>query len=74
MCTAAVQPPVLSERPRLAGHHAFRQTAQCARGAVRVLRSTLNLVQNPSSEHLGTTVWDASIVLAKWMEKVGAPE
>jgi hypothetical protein len=28
------------------------------------------LSQDPSSLHLGTTVWDASIVLAKWLEKV----
>lgn len=35
-----------------------------------VLGTTLRLAQNPSSEHLGTTVWDASVVLAKWMEKV----
>ena len=26
--------------------------------------------QDPSSEDLGTTVWDASIVLAKYIEKV----
>ncbi len=31
----------------------------------------LRLAQDPSSEHLGTTVWDSSVVLAKWMEKVG---
>jgi hypothetical protein len=30
----------------------------------------LRLAQDPSSEHLGTTVWDASIVLAKYFEKV----
>jgi hypothetical protein len=31
---------------------------------------TLRLAQDPNSEHLGTTVWDASIVLAKFFEKV----
>jgi hypothetical protein len=30
----------------------------------------LTLAQDPSSYNLGTTVWDASIVLAKWLEKV----
>jgi hypothetical protein len=33
-------------------------------------RITLRLAQDPSSEHLGTTVWDASIVMAKYFEKV----
>lgn len=28
----------------------------------------LRLSQNPQSLHLGTTVWDASIVVAKWLE------
>lgn len=30
----------------------------------------LRLAQDPNTEHLGTTVWDASIVLAKYLEKV----
>lgn len=30
---------------------------------------TLQLAQDPSSNNLGTTVWDASIVLAKYIEK-----
>uniref|UniRef100_A0A061RPL3 Uncharacterized protein n=1 Tax=Tetraselmis sp. GSL018 TaxID=582737 RepID=A0A061RPL3_9CHLO len=30
----------------------------------------LKLEQSPGSDHLGTTVWDASIVLAKYLEKV----
>jgi hypothetical protein len=30
----------------------------------------LRLAQDPASENLGTTVWDASIVLAKFFEKV----
>eukprot|EP00198_Chlamydomonas_reinhardtii_P003232 XP_001692568.1 predicted protein [Chlamydomonas reinhardtii] len=34
-----------------------------------VFGSVLRFVQDPSSEHLGTTVWDASVVLAKWFEK-----
>eukprot|EP00882_Tetradesmus_deserticola_P020392 GHRQ01022031.1.p1 GENE.GHRQ01022031.1~~GHRQ01022031.1.p1 ORF type:complete len:180 (+),score=67.43 GHRQ01022031.1:225-764(+) len=34
-----------------------------------VLGVNLRLAQDPSSEHLGTTVWDASIVLAKYLEK-----
>ena len=29
----------------------------------------LRLEQDPNSHNLGTTVWDASIVLAKWMER-----
>lgn len=33
---------------------------------------TLRLAQDPSSENLGTTVWDASIVMAKFLEKVRA--
>eukprot|EP00775_Hariotina_reticulata_P006641 gene6641-6867_t len=32
-------------------------------------RMTLRLAQDPNSDHLGTTVWDASIVLAKFFEK-----
>ena len=28
------------------------------------------LSQDPNSQHLGTTVWDASIVLAKYLEQV----
>ena len=31
--------------------------------------STWRLAQAPNTNHLGTTVWDASIILAKWMEK-----
>ncbi|GBF92173.1 hypothetical protein Rsub_05255 [Raphidocelis subcapitata] len=30
---------------------------------------TLRLAQDPASENLGTTVWDASIVMAKYFEK-----
>ena len=33
-------------------------------------RSTFHLLQNPNTNHLGTTVWDSSIVLAKYLEKV----
>lgn len=29
-----------------------------------------HLAQDPSSHNLGTTVWDASIVMAKYFEKV----
>mmetsp|Transcript_32158 Transcript_32158/g.76454 ORF Transcript_32158/g.76454 Transcript_32158/m.76454 type:complete len:401 (+) Transcript_32158:54-1256(+) len=32
----------------------------------------LKLEQSPGSDHLGTTVWDASIVLAKYLEKNAA--
>ena len=32
---------------------------------------TFQLAQDPNSHNLGTTVWDASIVLAKWLEKAG---
>lgn len=31
--------------------------------------STWRLAQAPNTNHLGTTVWDASIILAKWMER-----
>ena len=31
---------------------------------------TLRLAQNPNSNNLGSTVWDSSIVLAKYLEKV----
>ncbi|KAG1668811.1 hypothetical protein FOA52_004905 [Chlamydomonas sp. UWO 241] len=34
-----------------------------------VMGHIVRLQQNPASEHLGTTVWDASIVLAKYLEK-----
>ena len=33
-------------------------------------RFTVRLQQQPGSQHLGLTVWDASIVCAKYMEKV----
>lgn len=33
-------------------------------------RMTFRLSQDPNSQHLGTTVWDASIVLAKYLQKV----
>lgn len=36
---------------------------------VEVLGHELKLAQNPSSQNLGTTVWDSSIVLAKYLEK-----
>lgn len=36
---------------------------------VPLFGSTWRLAQAPDTNHLGTTVWDASIVLAKWIEK-----
>jgi hypothetical protein len=36
-----------------------------------MVRLEIRLSQNPSSLNLGTTVWDASIVMAKFFEKVG---
>ncbi|KAK9830946.1 hypothetical protein WJX81_000881 [Elliptochloris bilobata] len=36
---------------------------------VTLLGTELRLSQDPKSLHLGTTVWDASIVLAKWLER-----
>ena len=33
-------------------------------------RTTFRLLQDPGSHDLGSTVWDASIVLAKWLDKV----
>lgn len=36
-------------------------------------RVQFRLSQDPNSENLGTTVWDASIVLAKYLEKVCLP-
>lgn len=47
----------------------------CARQALMKAHTrsvTLRLAQDPSSENLGTTVWDASIVMAKYFEKVCA--
>lgn len=38
-----------------------------------VCRVQFRLSQDPNSENLGTTVWDASIVLAKYLEKVCSP-
>jgi hypothetical protein len=35
-----------------------------------VCRYDLTLKQDPNSHHLGLTVWDASIVLAKYLEQV----
>lgn len=43
---------------------------RCSLVRTRCCRTPLRLTQNPSSEHLGTTVWDASIVLAKYFERV----
>ncbi|GAB4813580.1 hypothetical protein N2152v2_000626 [Parachlorella kessleri] len=45
-----------------------------AEGAMQVVEQevfglTFKLAQDPNSHNLGTTVWDASIVLAKWLEK-----
>lgn len=37
-------------------------------------RLECTFAQDPSSEDLGTTVWDASIVLAKYIEKVFGPK
>ncbi|KAL6754414.1 putative methyltransferase-domain-containing protein [Haematococcus lacustris] len=34
-----------------------------------LMGQTVRLAQDPNSKHLGTTVWDASIVLAKLLEK-----
>lgn len=36
--------------------------------------TTFRLAQNPASMHLGTTVWDASIVVAKMLEKGSVKE
>lgn len=36
---------------------------------VEVLGHQVKLAQNPSSQNLGTTVWDSSIVLAKYLQK-----
>ncbi|KAL0051972.1 hypothetical protein WJX82_005622 [Trebouxia sp. C0006] len=36
---------------------------------VELFGNTLHLAQNPNTNHLGTTVWDSSIVLAKFLEK-----
>jgi hypothetical protein len=37
--------------------------------SVELFGTTLRLSQDPQSLHLGTTVWDASIVVAKWLER-----
>ncbi|KAG2442095.1 hypothetical protein HYH02_009584 [Chlamydomonas schloesseri] len=44
-------------------------THQTTQVEQEVFGTVLRFVQDPSSEHLGTTVWDASVVLAKWFEK-----
>ncbi|XP_031286241.1 protein-lysine methyltransferase METTL21D isoform X1 [Pistacia vera] len=36
---------------------------------LEVLGHQLHFSQNPNSRHLGTTVWDASVVFAKFLEK-----
>ncbi|CAA7026240.1 unnamed protein product [Microthlaspi erraticum] len=36
---------------------------------LEVLGHELNFAQDPNSKHLGTTVWDASMVFAKYLEK-----
>ena len=36
---------------------------------VELFGTQLRLSQDPQSLHLGTTVWDASIVVAKWLER-----
>lgn len=35
---------------------------------LEVLGHKLNFAQDPNSKHLGTTVWDASMVFAKYLE------
>ncbi len=49
----------------------FLPVVPCAapRALPSVRSITLQLAQDPSSNNLGTTVWDASIVLAKYIEK-----
>ncbi len=37
--------------------------------SVELFGTPLQLSQDPQSLHLGTTVWDASIVVAKWLER-----
>jgi hypothetical protein len=37
--------------------------------SVELFGTPLRLSQDPQSLHLGTTVWDASIVVAKWLER-----
>ena len=41
------------------------------RPCAQLCRHELRILQDPSSMHLGLTVWDASIVCAKYLEKVG---
>ncbi|KAL6195828.1 hypothetical protein ACLB2K_031446 [Fragaria x ananassa] len=36
---------------------------------LEVMGNELQFVQDPNSKHLGTTVWDASLVFAKFLEK-----
>ncbi|CAG9466631.1 unnamed protein product [Pedinophyceae sp. YPF-701] len=36
---------------------------------VHAFASTFRLAQDPASKHLGKSVWDASIQLAKWLER-----
>lgn len=44
-------------------------SAQDVRVDIELFGYPLTLSQDPNSQHLGTTVWDASIVFAKYLEK-----
>jgi predicted nicotinamide N-methyase len=55
---------------QILAHTPLRMCVRAATCHTTVARSvTLRLAQDPNSEHLGTTVWDASIVLAKYLER-----
>lgn len=46
------------------------QAHSCPRPCCRI---DFQLAQDPNSSNLGTTVWDASMVLAKYIEKASDP-
>ena len=59
----SARPPPAADWERWNTH--FEKTV-----SVDLLDTTFRLAQDPASGHLGSTVWDASIVLAGWLEKV----
>ena len=55
---------------RHARRHSAAVLSRCIALSLPILCSIdFQLAQDPNSSNLGTTVWDASIVLAKYIEK-----
>ncbi|CAN0240337.1 unnamed protein product [Ectocarpus sp. 8 AP-2014] len=36
---------------------------------IEVCGTQLNIAQDPTSDNLGTTIWDASVILVRYMER-----